>query len=460
MNSAIPPVSRRELLAAGTALVASGVLGEAAADAAAKTAPAAAEHASTPKSSPGTDVVIGPLVGHTDPSSTILWARFPAPGKHTLTVRPAAAAGTPTAAGKPITVIAEAKADDDNTAKWVVGGLSPATRYVVELPGGRPCAFTTSPAVGTPAKATIAIGSCALEDAGSRAVWTRMIAENPDAVVLAGDTPYIDSTDLAKQRSRHREFAAVPEYQDLLSTRPFWSTWDDHDFGKNDADGTLPGKEHSRKAYMEYRAQPSYGDGTGGVYTSFRWGPVEVFLIDARWWAYTGPSFADPNRRTLLGKPQWDWLTAALAASTAPFKVLAPGCVWENKKNREKDHWETYTPERDALFAFIKEKRIGGVVLFGGDIHVTRLLRYPPSFVGYPLYDFVSSPMHHKVIPSLNVPHPYLLDSKVQPNTFMTLTADTTVTPATLTARFLDTDGKSLFPDTVVRADELTPGKA
>ncbi|MBA4192408.1 MAG: hypothetical protein C0467_30950, partial [Planctomycetaceae bacterium] len=143
--------------------------------------------------------------------------------------------------------------------------------------------------------------------------------------------------------------------------------------------------------------------------------------------------------------------------SKAAFKVLAVGCVWEDKKNKEKDHWETYVHERDALFAFIKDKRIGGVVLFGGDIHVTRLLKYPSEFVGYPLYDFISSPMHARVIPSLNVKHPYLLESKIQPNTFMTLTADSTVQPSTLMARFLDKDGKSLFPDTTIKLDEVAP---
>lgn len=428
MNPTSPRLSRRQLLAAGAALAPYGtceaeVRGE----------------------------IIGPLVGHTDPSSTWLWAWLPHPGRYTVTVRRA------DGKGKTRKATAEATPGTDGTARWAIRGLAPATRYVAELEGGRVCSFATPPAPGHAARVKLALGSCAAEDAGTRAVWNRMAAEQPDAVVLAGDTPYIDSTDLTVQRNRHRTFAAVPEYQALLAARPFWSTWDDHDFGRNDADGTLPGKENSRRAFTEYRAQAAYGNGEEGIYTSFRWGPVEVFLIDARWWAYTGPSFADPSRKTLLGQAQWEWLTRGLAASTAPFKVLAPGCVWEDKKNREKDHWETYRPERDALFAFIKRKRIGGVVLFGGDIHVTRLLRYPAAFVGYPLYDFISSPMHARVIPSLNVPHPYLLQSKVQANTFMTLTADSTVRPATLTARFLDTDGRSLFPDTTVTADELTP---
>src|SRR5690606_27400795 len=100
--------------------------------------------------------------------------------------------------------------------------------------------FRTAPADDQPARVCLAFGSCAREDEGSQAVWRRMEAENVDGVVLCGDTPYIDSTSLAKQRRRYREFAAVPAYQQLLATRPHWGTWDDHDFGANDADGTLP----------------------------------------------------------------------------------------------------------------------------------------------------------------------------------------------------------------------------
>ncbi|WP_254507123.1 alkaline phosphatase D family protein [Anatilimnocola floriformis] len=429
MNNAL---SRRTFLAAGAAIPL--------ADAACR----AAEGAAAAE-------VIGPLVGHTDTTSTILWARFAKPGRHVLKLR--------TADGKETVreITAEAKAENDNTIHWFISGLETGTRYLAETAGGRPCSFTTAPAPEAPAKVKLAFGSCAREDEGSRAVWTRMLAENPDVVVLGGDTPYIDSTDIAKQRSRHRAFASVPEYQSLLSTRPFWSTWDDHDFGKNDADGTLKGKENSRQVFTEYRAQTEFGDGKEGIYTSFRWGPVEMFLIDARWWSYTGPSFADPTQKTLLGKGQWEWLTAQLRASTAPFKLLMNGVIWEDKQNKEKDDWETYNAERAALFTFIKEQRISGVMLIGGDIHVTRLLRYPPKFAGYPLWDFISSPIHDKVIPALNVPHPFLLESKEQPNTFLELTADSTVQPPTLTARFLDTEGKSLFADTVVSLSDVTP---
>lgn len=402
--------------------------------------------------------LIGPLVGHVDAHAAILWARLPAAGAYHATATP-----KDESAGAAVSVSAEATAATDLTARWRFSNLQPDARYRYEVrddAGALLAAdqFRTAPADDQPARVSLAFGSCADEGEGSRAVWNRMMAEDVNGVVLGGDTPYIDKTDLATQRRRYREFAAVPEYQRLLATRPHWGTWDDHDFGRNDADGTLPGKENSRQAFMEYRTLPSYGEGNDGIYTSFRWGPIEVFLIDARWWSWTGPSFADPQQKTLLGEMQWRWLQQALAASTAPFKILATGIIWDDKQNKEKDDWETYAHERQALFDYIRRERIGGVVLFGGDIHVTRVLNYPAeATVGYPLHQFISSPIHGRVLPALNVPHPGLIHAAEAPNTFLKLTADSTRSPARLTAEFIDRDGRRLFDPIELRADELTP---
>ena len=113
-------------------------------------------------------------------------------------------------------------------------------------------------------------------------MWRRMAAVDPDAILLLGDTPYIDTTDLAVQRRRYAEFAAVPEFADLLRNRPLYATWDDHDYGLNDSDGRLDGKENARRAFVEFHANPSYGDGDEGVYTKFRLGGAEIFLLDTR----------------------------------------------------------------------------------------------------------------------------------------------------------------------------------
>ncbi len=325
------------------------------------------------------------------------------------------------------------------------------------LAEGEDFVFRTAPAVATPAKVSIAFGSGARDGEGSRAVWERIGQSDVDAIVLLGDTPYIDTTALDVQRQRYREFSSVVEFQKLMRSTPFWGTWDDHDFGANDSDGTLPGKENSRKAFVEYRPNGSFGNGVEGVYTKFRYGPVEVFILDTRWWSWTGPSFSDSTKMGLLGETQWQWLTEALRGSDATFKLIACGMIWDDKENSEKDDWGTYMHERDALFEFIGKERISGVALIGGDIHVSRVLRYKTEEqIGYPLYQFITSPIHSGVIPSLNVLHPDLIRDAVHPHTFMRIVVDTTVEPATLTAEFIDKDGQKLFDDIKVTIEQLS----
>ena len=205
---------------------------------------------------------------------------------------------------------------------------------------------------------------------------------------------------------------------------------------------------------MLYRPNATFGRNDQGIYTKFRYGPIEVFLLDTRWFSRTESSWADPEKPTLLGKEQWNWLKEGLLASDATFKLLACGMIWDDKKNGESDDWGTYMHERQALQDWLGDHQIEGVVLIGGDIHVSRLLKYDTvQQVGYPLYQFIVSPMHGSVIPSLNVPHPALVRSAEEPHVFLKLHADTTVTPATLEATWINREGKTLFGIQLDRGD-------
>ncbi len=413
--------------------------------------------ATTEQSCVGEEPLIGPLVGHTEETETRIWARLPQEGEYVIEVVEDG--------GTPLRIEARATAENDLCVTWRVAGLKPASRYRYRLlqeaevlAGGESYHFTTTPQANQPAKVRIGFGSCCAQQAGDLAVWNRVGAVGVDGFVLLGDTPYIDSTNLDVQRQRYRAFSRPPDFQGLFRHIPLWGTWDDHDFGKNDSDGTLAGKENSLRAFTEYRPNAEFGHGSEGIYTRFRYGPVEVFLLDTRWWSWTGPSYADASKKTLLGKEQWEWLQRSLMASDAPFRLLVCGMIWDDKKNSEKDDWETYAHERQALFEFIGREKIPGVVLIGGDIHVSRVLKYSTlDTVGYPLYQFITSPIHNRVIPSLNVPHPALIRDAVRPHTFLRVTVDSTQTPATLLAEFIDKDGQKIFADVRLTASELIP---
>jgi len=198
---------------------------------------------------------------------------------------------------------------------------------------------------------------------------------------------------------------------------------------------------------MEYRLNSSYGDGSNGIYTKFRRGLVEVFLLDTRTFAATEPSPFDADRPSLLGKQQWDWLRRELNASTARFKILACGMIWNGAvRPGKRDHWASYPHERQSLFDFIGQEEINGVILIGGDVHRTRVLRHKTTdSAGYNIPELITSPIHDGVIVTANAPHPALIHDSGKPNSFLLITAPGDSDRDQLNVKFVDKGGKPFF---------------
>jgi alkaline phosphatase D len=399
----------------------------------------------------------GPFLGHTTEHSAQIWARAGYQCELQLKAVDVVTRWSTTA-------LARAEASADFCVVWKLSQLLPARTYSYRIHfadgserTGPDLYFRTPATPEEPARIRLAFGSCARTDGATAATWKALSDRDPDTVVLLGDTPYIDSTDLAIQRRRYREFAGFEPMARLLASTPLYSIWDDHDFGANDTDGRLPGKSHSLQAFREYRANASFGGPAGGLYTKFRRGAVEVFLLDTRYFAATEPSPVDPERPSLLGSSQWYWLLEALRASTARFKILASGMIWNGATRPGKpDHWMSYPHEREALFRFLGEHRIEGVVLVAGDIHRSRALLHPSrDVVGYDLVELITSPMHAGIIEAANAPHPALLHDAGAPSAFLLVTVDTLQNPATLRGTALDASGKELFSVTVQEGGEV-----
>jgi alkaline phosphatase D len=304
---------------------------------------------------------------------------------------------------------ATADAESGGSAIFRIEGLRPGTNYSYRIVSSRIDAalasgrFRTQPTRAPEAR--LAFGSCADIDASTARTWKAIEAEHPDALVLLGDTPYIDSTGLATQRERYLQFAQAPVFASLASKTPLYSVWDDHDFGANDTDGRLAGKTNSRRAFLESRPNPSYGEGAAGIYTSFRHGEVEVFLLDTRWFAATGQSKQDPTRQTLLGEAQWRWLEQGLSRSKAAFKIVACGMVWNGLVTPDKsDCWGRYPHEFERFVRLVGSTKSTGVVLVSGDVHRSRVVRHATAaMIGYDLTELVTSPLNGRVLAEFDV---------------------------------------------------------
>ena len=370
-------------------------------------------------------------------------------------------------------VVAKADSDslkaNDFVAKFHVNGLTDATEYqyridelaadgkILALSVGEDLHFKTTDA-SRMTKVNAVMLSC-VKKKDTAPVWAEINKLNPDILCLSGDTPYIDTTNLVSVRRKHRAFLSEEPLAQIGTHTPVVGTWDDHDFGKNNGNGASLGKgaKATRQGFVEYRAHANFGQGDGGVYHKSDLGALEIFHLDPRTFSQLGPSPVDPAQTTCFGKTQWEWILTSLKKSQAPFKVLSMGAIWQDKKNGETDDMFTYWYERDALLDFIKREKIEGVILHGGDIHVSRYLKHPQR-LGYDLHDFIVSPGHLGIIPSLNVYHPSLEWSLVQGQQFMTLEVDPTLDDPTLTATFRQPGGK-VNHQVVINYSELVPAK-
>ena len=409
-------------------------------------------------------LLLGPMVGATGPTSVTIWGMVSGAFPVTVQVITELEAATPLAE-------ATVEADGAGPVAVTIEGLAPATRYAyrVLVAGerdryrrGQPLpTVKTAPAVGAASNFRLAFGSCARFQADAvQHIWATVAAAQPDLFLWLGDNIYADSLvprvlDLEYQRQR-----AVAAYQPVARSVSNLAVWDDHDFGLNNHDRTNPVKEAGLAAFKRYWANPAYGlADTPGVFFRHSYGAVDLFCLDGRF--YRDPNSAeDGPDKTLLGAAQLSWLKSELKASDAIFKVLACGSGWSAAKGPGGDSWAAFLHERDALFDFIRDEDIRGVVLISGDTHVAELNCIPRSQAGgYDLYDVVSSPLAQrpslswvKRTPEVRIRRPFPQDNNVGLLEF-DFSADPTVT-----ASVRGTDGRLGYPPLTLRASDLQNG--
>lgn len=304
---------------------------------------------------------------------------------------------------------------DDFIAVFTLSELEPGTRYAYEVyldgrPVARPYPFTFATQAlwrwRTDAPDFTALfGSCAYVNdpaydrpgtpyGSDHEIFAAMAAKKPDLMLWVGDNTYTREADFFSPggiRYRYRHDRALPQLQELLAATHHYATWDDHDYGPNDSDGTFALKDVSLDVFRQYWPGVGYGlRGVPGVFQKFQWSDVDFFLVDDRY--HRKPErWPDGADKTMLGRAQMDWLKESLAASRAPFKLVVVGSQALNPLSRS-ESWAQFETERTELLDFIRTARIEGVVFLSGDRHMSELIRIDRPGQ-YPLYDFTSSPL-------------------------------------------------------------------
>lgn len=315
---------------------------------------------------------LAPMIGHTSSSDTRIWVRASGAAKPSVRIGMKADLSDARTVRGP-----RLEAASGFMGHLQVDGLRASTRYhySVLLDGKAALlppypAFTTAPREGEPGKVRVAFTSCAgyygyLATAG----YADMARTNFDLLLMLGDSHYANTNDPIIQRQYYFDQRDTAGWRGLSPRVPIYAIWDDHDFGPNDSDGTMPGKEISLRTFAEHWANPSYGEPDNpGVYCKFTRANVDIFMLDGRY-------HRDPNKaknlphKTNLGAKQLAWFKRELLASRAPIKVLVSGGEWQTFGTD--DSWTSFKEEREEIFKWIEDNHLSGILLLSGDRHFT-----------------------------------------------------------------------------------------
>lgn len=262
----------------------------------------------------------------------------------------------------------------------------------------------------------IAFGACAQQDK-PQPIWDAVVAMEPQTFLFIGDNIYGDSEDMQILRDKYALLGRQPGYQKLKQVCPVLATWDDHDYGANDAGAEYPKKKESQQVFLDFFDVPQNDirRSREGVYSSHLLGPpgkrVQIILLDARYFRSplkTGFQAGEPGDGyrgkyvpntdpgvTVLGETQWKWLAEQLKVP-AEVRLIASG-VQVVPDEHGSEIWGNFPAERARLFRLIRDTQASGVVILSGDRHLSEISRLPADHdlgVGYPLYDVTSSSLN------------------------------------------------------------------
>ena len=393
---------------------------------------------------------LAPMLGHISATSARIWVKATGAAKPGVRVSERADLSDARIINGP--ALTE---DSAFTGVIDIPDLKPATPYFyrIDLDGDAALArpwpsFVTAPRDGAKGKLRFAFGSCVGKEPWlDAATWADLDTRTSvEFVLLLGDNHYANSTQPRMQRAAfiaHRNNAG---FRALFSHTPLYAIWDDHDFGPNDSDGTLAGKDDSLRTFKQFLANPAYGEpDNNGVYFKFTRWDVDFFMLDDRY--HRSPNkMSDGPDKTMLGAKQLAWLKRELLASKATIKVLGVGGEWQ--AHGTDDSWKGFLRERNDLFAFLAEHDMKNVLLLSGDRHFSAGYQVEGRFI-----EITSGPLGSPNAPAQITPETFALHDHGK--MYCVYDIDTATTPPAVTIEFYET-GVGLVERRAFTWEEIT----
>lgn len=260
----------------------------------------------------------------------------------------------------------------------------------------------------------IACGSC-YKPKSDKGVFKTILAEQPDVFLFMGDNIYGDTEDMAVLKEKYNDLLRQPGFASLAKSVPILATWDDHDYGLNDAGRGYSKRSQSQQVFLDTFnfASGHPARKTPGIYHSRMMGPegkrTQFILLDTRFFRsglekkrINGRNTYAPSTgpdATMLGSAQWAWLAAELK-KPADLRVLVSS-IQVMATDHRFEKWANMPDERNRFFELLKKSNCGPTILLSGDRHLAEVARLKKEETGLPfdLYEMTSSGMTHAGAP-------------------------------------------------------------
>ena len=257
----------------------------------------------------------------------------------------------------------------------------------------------------------IAFGSCGHQDR-TLSIFDRVSDLKPDYFIFLGDNVYLDTRDTSVMRKEYAKLNANSSFQKLKSGTKILATWDDHDFGEDDAGKYYPLKKESKEIFLDFFEEPKNSDRYKheGIYTSYflrkKSKRIQIILLDTRTFRSNLTRFSKEMPKdsifnydmlyipqfnadsTILGEAQWLWLESELQKK-ADVRIICSSTQFGITYNGY-ESWANFPKEQEKMLALIRKTKANGAFFISGDVHYAELSKWENQFT-YPIYDLTAS---------------------------------------------------------------------
>lgn len=265
-----------------------------------------------------------------------------------------------------------------------------------------------SPIQSNSSDLTIAFGSCNKQYLDN-ILWDDILANQPKVWIWGGDNIYGDTKDMQLLKNKYEKQNSQNGYAAIKKNTIVIGTWDDHDYGLNDAGGEFPEKEQSQQLFLDFFnvSNTSPRRSREGIYHSetikSEEGSVKIIILDTRYFRTALTESKEKGKRykannygegTILGEEQWNWLERELEEADSDFTVILSSIQFLSREHGF-ETWGNFPHEIDKMTKVLKDTKAKNVLFISGDRHISEFSKAEIDGLSYPLLDFTSSGLTH-----------------------------------------------------------------